>query len=199
MLASAWTGAAHACSCGRISPGEGFDRAQYVFTGKVVEIDGHTWTIDVDQVWKGAEKLASRVRLLDVYASIDCEFYFELSRLYLFFAIVAKSSRYVYYQPDVCNWTRALRSTRVESPRGAVWLEDWIVENYGPGERPKAEDPWEHLPGAIAAREADASAQTTFRTETTGPESWDHRGKIPPSFQPSRGDARQSRVVGSSS
>jgi hypothetical protein len=146
MLASVWVGAAHACSCERISPSEGFDRAQYVFTGKVVEISGHTWTVDVDRVWKGAEKLASRVRLLDVYASIDCEFYFELGRAYLFFAIVAKSSRYVYYQPEVCNWTRALRSTRVASPRGAIWLEDSIVENYGPGETPRARDPWEDLP-----------------------------------------------------
>ncbi|MCA6106179.1 hypothetical protein [Bradyrhizobium cenepequi] len=99
--------------------------------------------MDVDRVWKGAEKLASRVRLLDVYASIDCEFYFELGRTYVFFANVAKSSRYVYYQPDVCNWTRALRSTRVTSPRGAIWLEDSIVENYGSGETPKAADPWE--------------------------------------------------------
>ena len=148
MLASAWTGAAHACSCERNSPAEGFDRAQYVFIGKVVEINGHTWTVDVDRVWKGAEKLASRVRLLDVYASIDCEFYFELGRAYLFFAIVAKSSRYVYYQPEVCNWTRALRSTRVASPRGSIWLEDWIVEYHGPGEVPMAEDPWERLPGA---------------------------------------------------
>jgi len=142
MLASVWAGAAHACSCERISPGDGFDRAQYVFTGKVAEINGHSWTVDVDRVWKGAEKLASRVRLLDVYASIDCEFYFELGRGYLFFAIVAKSSRYVYYQPEVCNWTRALRSTRVDSPRGSIWLEDAIVESHGPGELPKARDPW---------------------------------------------------------
>lgn len=147
MLATAWTGAAHACSCERISPAEGFDRAQYVFTGKVVEISGHTWTVDVDRVWKGAEKLASRVRLLDVYASIDCEFYFELGRSYLFFAIVAKSSRYVYYQPEVCNWTRPLRATRVAGQHGDTWLEDSIVENHGPGDLPKAADPWELRPG----------------------------------------------------
>src|SRR5262249_1133710 len=67
-------------------------------------------------------------------------------RAYLFFAIVAKSSRYVYYQPEVCNWTRALRSTRVDSPRGSIWLEDAIVESHGPGELPKARDPWEGPP-----------------------------------------------------
>jgi hypothetical protein len=31
--------------------------------------------------------------LLDVYNCIDCEFYFEPGRTYLFFADVAKSSR----------------------------------------------------------------------------------------------------------
>lgn len=34
----------------------------------------HTWVIDVDRVWKGADKLAGQVRLLDVYNGIDCEF-----------------------------------------------------------------------------------------------------------------------------
>jgi hypothetical protein len=141
------TGAAHACACDSISPGQGFARAQYVFTGKVVETTGHTWTVDVDRVWKGAEKLSPRVRLLDVYYGIDCEFYFEPGRPYLFFAIVAKSSRYVYYQPDVCNWTRALRSTRVDGPHGAIWLEDMIVEDHGPGGPPQGEDPWKAKSG----------------------------------------------------
>ncbi len=121
---------------------QGFARAQYVFTGKVSEVTGHTWTVDVDRVWKGADKLAARVRLLDVYKDMDCEFYFEPGRAHLFFAIVAKGSRYVYYQPEVCNWTNALRSKRVASPHGAIWLEDLIVEDYGPGEPPRGEDPW---------------------------------------------------------
>jgi hypothetical protein len=138
--------AAYACACDSISPAQGFASAQYVFTGKVVETTGHTWTVDVDRVWKGADKLAARVRLLDVYNGIDCEFYFEPGRAYLFFAIVAKSSRYVYYQPEVCNWTRALRSTRVTSQHGAIWLEDLIVEDHGPGGPPRGEDPWKGLP-----------------------------------------------------
>jgi hypothetical protein len=87
------TGAAHACACESISPAQGFARAQFVFTGKVVDAAGHTWTVDVDRVWKGADKLAAQVRLLDVYNCIDCEFYFEPGRTYLFFADVAKSSR----------------------------------------------------------------------------------------------------------
>jgi hypothetical protein len=146
ILLTAGADVAHACACESISPAQGFARAQYVFTGKVVDATGHTWTVDVDRVWKGADKLAAQVRLLDVYNGIDCEFYFEPGRSYVFFADVAKSSRYVYYQPEVCNWTRALRSTRVASPHGAVWLEDLIAGDYGLGEPPRGEDPWEHQP-----------------------------------------------------
>lgn len=136
------TGAAHACACEPISPAEGFERAQFVFTGKVVETVEHEWTVDVDRVWKGSEKLAARVRLLDVYAGIDCASYFETGRDYLFFAIVAKSSRYVYYQPQVCNWTSPLHSRQVPGRDGSVWLEEFMVETYGPGESPNADDPW---------------------------------------------------------
>lgn len=143
LLAAA---AAQACTCPPISLAQGFARAQYVFRGKVAKEEGHTWTVDVDRVWKGADKLAPRVRLLDVYNGIDCEFFFEPGRAYIFFAIVAKSSRYVYYQPEVCNWTRALGSTRVPGPHGPVWLEDAIVDSYGPGGAPTAEDPWKRLP-----------------------------------------------------
>jgi hypothetical protein len=138
-------GAARACPCEEISPAEGFDRAQYVFTGRVVETVGHTWTVDVDRVWKGSQKLARRVRLLDVYLSTDCEFFFESGTEYLFFAIVAKSSRYVYYQPQVCNWTAPVHSKRVPGPRGnPLWLEQFIDQQYGPAESPKGEDPWKN-------------------------------------------------------
>jgi hypothetical protein len=146
ILLTAGADTAHACACESISLAQGFARAQYVFTGKVMDVTGHTWTVDVDRVWKGADKLAAQVRLLDVYNGIDCEFYFEPGRSYVFFADVAKSSRYVYYQPEVCNWTRALRSTRVASPHGAVWLVDLIAGDYGLGEPPRGEDPWEHQP-----------------------------------------------------
>jgi hypothetical protein len=82
ILLTAGTGAAHACVCEAISPAQGFARAQYVFTGKVVDAAGHTWVVDVDRVWKGADKLTAQVRLLDVYNGIDCEFYFEPGRTY---------------------------------------------------------------------------------------------------------------------
>ena len=81
MLASCWTwgaGAAHACSCDPISPEAGFDRAQYVFAGKVVKAETHTWQVEVERVWKGHEKLGRTVKLMDVYATIDCEFFFHL-------------------------------------------------------------------------------------------------------------------------
>jgi hypothetical protein len=135
-------GLAHACSCEATSPAQGFERAQYVFTGTVAETIDHSWTVDVERVFKGSEKLAARVRLLDVYAGIDCASYFETGRAYLFFVIVAKSSRYIYYQPQVCNWTSALRSRRIPDEDGSLWLEDFITEKYGPGEPPRGEDPW---------------------------------------------------------
>jgi hypothetical protein len=147
LILLAGVDAAHACTCESISPAQGYARAQYVFTGWVVEETGHTWTVDVDRVWKGADKLAAQVRLLDVYNGIDCEFYFEPGRTYVFFADVAKSSRYVYYQPEVCNWTRALHSVQVTTSHGVIWLEDLIAEEHGSGERPRGADPWERLPG----------------------------------------------------
>jgi hypothetical protein len=147
---------AHACACEAASPRQGFERAQYVFTGTVVEAIDHSWTVDVDRVWKGSANLAPRVRLLDVYAGIDCASYFEPGRAYLFFAIVAKSSRYVYYQPQVCNWTSALRSRRVPGAEGPVWLEEFIIETYGSGEPPHAEDPWKRR-----ASDNGASGSTT--------------------------------------
>jgi len=154
MLSAAWlsllgAAPARACACTDITPAQGFDRAEYVFTGKVAEATGHTWVVDVDRIWKGGDTLADQAHLLDVYAELDCEFFFALDQSYVFFAIRAKSGRYVWYQAQVCNLTSALRSRRVRGPDGtAMWLEDFIVATYGPGERPKVEDPWRRLPGA---------------------------------------------------
>ena len=145
VLAICWTcgtGAAHACSCDPISPEAGFDHAQYVFTGKVVEAQNHVWLVDVERVWKGHEKLRRTVKLMDVYARMDCEFYFELGQRYLFFAIVAKGGRDVFYHPQACNWTRLLQSTRVIGPGNeSLWVEDLIVRQHGPGEPPRDQRP----------------------------------------------------------
>jgi hypothetical protein len=142
-LAVLWSwgaGAAQTCPCKPISPAEGFDRAQYVFTGKIVEAGHHTWVVEVDRVWKGREKLPRRARLMDVYAAMDCEFFFQLGQRYLVFAILAKGGRDVFYHPQVCNWTRPLQSVRVPAQGSeSLWLEDWIAQEYGSGEPPREE------------------------------------------------------------
>ena len=131
-------GAAQACSCDPISPEAGYDHAQYVFTGKVVQQEQHVWLVDIERVWKGHAKLRRTVKLMDVYARMDCEFYFELGQRYLFFAIVAKGSRDVFYHPQACNWTKPLQSTRVTGPGNeSLWIEDLIIREHGPGEPPR--------------------------------------------------------------
>jgi hypothetical protein len=140
LLGVCWmwgAGAAHACRCDPLSPQAGFDRAQYVFTGKVVQAEHHTWLVEVDRVWKGGERLARTIRLMDVYAKMDCAFFFQLGQRYLFFAILAKGGRDVFYHPQVCNWTRPLQSTRIPTEGSEpLWIEDLIAREHGPGERP---------------------------------------------------------------
>ncbi len=132
--------AALACSCAPISPSAGFDRAQYVFTGQVVEAGQHTWLIAVDRVWKGREKLTNPVRLMDVYAEMDCEFFFKPGQRYLVFAIKAKGGKDVFYHPQVCNWTRPLQSSRVVTKDNeSLWIEEVIAREHGPGEPPLIE------------------------------------------------------------
>jgi hypothetical protein len=139
-LAIVWlwgAAAAEACSCQPSTPAEGFDHAQYVFTGEIVEAGTHTWVVAVDRVWKGRATLTSSARLMDVYARMPCEFYFKKGERYLFFAVVAKSPRDGFYHPQACNWTSPLHSRRVLAPDGnAVWLEDLIVQQHGAGEPP---------------------------------------------------------------
>jgi hypothetical protein len=131
-------GSAHAaCSCDHISPSAGFDRAQYVFAGKIVQAAAHEWSVLVDRVWKGKGKLARSVKLKDAYSFTDCEFFFHLGQSYLFFAILAKGGRAVFYHPQVCNWTSSLQSSRaVTKENESVSLEDFIVREHGPGEPP---------------------------------------------------------------
>jgi hypothetical protein len=124
-----------ACSCDQVSPSAGFDRAQYVFAGTVVEAAAHEWSVLVDRVWKG--KLARSVKLKDAYAFTDCEFFFHRGQSYLFFAILAKGGRAVFYHPQVCNWTSSLQSSRVVTKENeSISLEDLIVRQHGPGGPP---------------------------------------------------------------
>ena len=133
-------GTAKACACDPVSPEAGFDRAQYVFTGEVIQAEHHTWVVAVDRVWKGQDKLARTVKLMDVYARIDCEFFFQQGQRYLFFAILAKGGRDVFYHPQVCNWTSRLQSRRVPvEGHEPLWIEDFIAREHGPGEQPRDE------------------------------------------------------------
>jgi hypothetical protein len=140
-LAICWIwpiGVAHACSCESISPEAGFDQAQYVFSGKVVKAEHHIWLIEVDRVWKGRDRLTRTVELMDVYAQMDCAFFFKLGERYLVFAVLAKGGRKIFFHPQACNWTRPLRSTRVPAEGNeSLWLEDLIVREHGPGEPPR--------------------------------------------------------------
>lgn len=131
--------AALACNCERVSPSVGFDRAQYVFTGKVVEAKHHLWRIAVDRVWKGSKKIAGTVRLMDAYPAMVCETFFELGRSYLIFAVLGKGvlgkDRDLFYHPLVCSWTGPLHSNRVVTrDNESLWVEDFIVREHGPGE-----------------------------------------------------------------
>src|SRR6185369_12319905 len=62
----------------------------------------------------------------------------ELGQRYLFFAVLAKGSREVFYHPQACNWTRRLQSTRVPvAGNESLWIEELIVRQHGPGEPPR--------------------------------------------------------------
>jgi hypothetical protein len=131
-------GVAQACSCKPETPEAGFDRAQYVFAGKVVKAEQHIWLVEVERVWKGHDRLTRTIELMDVYARMDCEFFFKLGERYLVFAVLAKGGRHVFFHPQACNWTRPLRSTRVPAEgNDSPWLEDLIVRDHGPGEPPR--------------------------------------------------------------
>jgi hypothetical protein len=73
---------------------------------------------------------------------MDCEFFFRLGQRYLFFTVLAKGGRHVFYHPQACNWTRPLQSTRVFAQGNeSLWLEDLIVREHGPGEPPRDDRP----------------------------------------------------------
>ena len=103
-----------------------------------MKAEQHVWIVEVERVWKGHEKLRHTIKLMDAYAGMDCEFFFELGQRYLFFAIVAKGSRDVFYHPQACNWTSRLDES--QWLRMLEWLEDWLIRQQGPGEKPRGDD-----------------------------------------------------------
>ena len=58
-------GAAYACRCDPVSPQAGFDRAQYVFIGKVVRAEHHTWLIEATAASMSADELESAAAELE--------------------------------------------------------------------------------------------------------------------------------------
>jgi hypothetical protein len=124
-----------ACQCEYISFSAGFDRAQYVFSGMVVEAAAHEWSVSVNRVWKG--KLARSVMLKDAFSFTDCEFFFRRGQSYLFFAVKAKGGKAVFYHPQACNWTSPLQSSSVVTKgTGSMGPADLVVREHGPGEPP---------------------------------------------------------------
>ena len=51
-----------------------------------MKAEHHVWLVDVERVWKGHEKLHHTIKLMDVYARMECEFSFELGERSLFSA-----------------------------------------------------------------------------------------------------------------
>ena len=132
VLTSVWIGAAggaRACYCEKISPAEGFERLTLcIYRQGRGNRDAHMDRPGGPGLEGKRETLTHRARLMDVYAKMDCESFFKEGERYLFFAIVAKGPRDIFYHPQVCNWTSPLHSKRVVTPDGAsVWLEDLII------------------------------------------------------------------------
>src|SRR6185295_3094433 len=73
VLAICWTwgtGAVQACSCEPISPQAGFDHAQYVFTGKVVQAEQHGWIASSILSWGSAISFSRSLRRAVATSSI---------------------------------------------------------------------------------------------------------------------------------
>jgi hypothetical protein len=98
-----------ACMCGAITPAQGFDQAQAVFTGKVIKVKKSEWTILVDRVWKG--EIEETITLHDAHRGSSCAAGYKRGESYLFLINVEKSEQKLVYSPQVCNW-----GTRLNRP-----------------------------------------------------------------------------------
>src|SRR5882672_6272730 len=143
VLASCWmsaAGAAHACSCDPISPAAGFDRAQYVFAGKVARAEAHTWHVEVERVWKGHEKLARTVRLMDVYANDGLRVLFPAWAALSLFRDFGEGRSKRILSPAGLQLDQTLAIDGVPAQGNeSLWLEDLIARDHGPGEPPRDE------------------------------------------------------------
>jgi hypothetical protein len=103
---------AFSCSCGGITPSDGFDHAEAVFTGTVIEASKSKWTISVQRVWKG--DVQSVVILRDAHSGTSCgsrlaAAHLKVNRKPEFERRIVEDSEYV-----------ALVNTLAQSTTGAV-------------------------------------------------------------------------------
>ena len=128
-----------ACSCSISLPSQGFDRAQAVFTGKVIKAKKSEWTIVVDRVWKG--EVGETITLRDAHAGTSCASGYKKGESYLFLVDVVKSERRTIYNPQICNWGTRLKAARMEIGENAyAWVEDLVLKGRGEGKLPIREE-----------------------------------------------------------
>jgi hypothetical protein len=124
-----------ACSCSFSHPSQGFDRAQAVFTGKVIKAKKSEWIIFVDKVWKG--EVEETITLRDAHAGTSCASGYKKGESYLFLVDVVKSESKTIYNPQVCNWGTRLNAARLEIGANTyAWVEDLVLKDRGEGKPP---------------------------------------------------------------
>jgi hypothetical protein len=130
------TSESSACTCGAITPAQGFDQAQAVFTGKVLKAKKSEWTIAVDRVWKG--EIEETITLRDAHPRSSCAAGYELGESYLFLVNIEKSKHKVVYSPQICNWGTRLKSAKVEfEGTPATLIEGLVLKDRGAGKPPR--------------------------------------------------------------
>jgi hypothetical protein len=124
-----------ACTCVAITPTQGFDQAQAVFTGKVIKAQKSRWTIIVDRVWKG--RVEETITLRDGHPGSSCAAAYKRGESYLFLINVEEGEQRLVYSPQICNWGTLLKSTKVAfAGTPASWIEDLVLKDRGAGMLP---------------------------------------------------------------
>lgn len=116
-------------------PSQGFDRAQAVFTGKVIKAKKSEWTVAVDRVWKG--EVEETVTLRDAHAGTSGRAGYKRGESYLFLVDVVKCESRIIYYPQVCNWGTRLKAVRIKIGENTdAWVEDLVLKDRGEGKPP---------------------------------------------------------------
>ncbi len=124
-----------ACVCSYTPPSQGFDRAQAVFTGKVIKAKQSEWIIAVDKVWKG--EVEEIITLRGTHAGTSCASSYKKGESYLFLVDVVEAGSRIIYNPQVCNWGIKLKTARLEvSENTYAWVGDVVLKDRGEGKPP---------------------------------------------------------------